>query len=174
MKALFQYSRKKLIISTVLFLMTALFLIPIMTNSIKSVVQTGTTPDTSIGYNFKELAEMRDIYGREGARTYLYTRMTYDFIWPLMYLFFLVNVFSFFLYGLPLYDIKFLKGLPFLVFLLDLVENTFCSLYFFYGNRVIGLIATYSSRIKWYTLFFLLILFVLLAVYKIFRHMKRS
>ncbi len=166
MKSLYKYSRIKLIVSIVMVALAMLLLFPSMLKSLQSVTKTGITPDRSFGYTVGDLEEMREIYGEEGAKRYFLTRVTYDLIWPFIYLFFIINMVAFLLDGLEGKGVKMMKVLPFIAVAFDLFENMFCSIYFFHGNVVIGIVAAVSSRIKWYMLCLIVILFFVLGIKK--------
>ncbi len=166
MKSLYQYSRKKLIISIIMLLLSMLLLVPAMQNSLQSVIKVYITPDTNFAYTIDDLEEIREIYGLEGAKRYFITRFTYDLIWPAVYLYFIINFFAFLFDRLEGNFIKFIKILPFISVLFDLFENILCSLYFFKGQRFIGTLAVISSSIKWYLLYFIVILFVVFSIKK--------
>ncbi len=173
MKGLYQYNKTKLIISIIIFFLAILFLAPLISNSTREVTGTDLTPDTSFGYGLKELKGMKDIYALEGAKRYFLTRFTYDLLWSAIYLFFIINAIAFLVKDVDCRSIKSIKTLPFIVVLFDIFENSFCSLYFFNGKDSIGVIASYSSKIKWYLLILILVLCILLGVYKTYRYAKR-
>ncbi len=140
MRKLFEYNKKKLIASIILLALSMIFLLPLMTDSLSSVTKTDISPDTSFGLNLKELEMMREIYGIKGAKKYAITRFTYDLLWPIIYLFFLINMNAFLLNNESGRYIKVLKTLPIIAVFFDLFENAFCSIYFYNGQKTIGLL----------------------------------
>ncbi len=169
---LFKYDKKRLIISIVLFVLAILILFPLMLNLLKSVTHSGETPDRIFGYGVKELEDIRKSYGSEGAKMYFITRFTLDIIWPGIYVFFMVNVLVFLLDGLKGKWVLAVKILPFIAVIFDLFENTFCSIYFFSGQKTVGLIASFSSLIKWHFLMLILLLFIILGLLKFYRYIR--
>ncbi len=172
LSTLFKYNRKRLIISIVLFVLAILILFPVMLNLIKSVADSGETPDRIFGYGIKELEDIRKSYGSEGAKMYFMTRFTLDIIWPCIYVFFMVNVLVFLLDGLKGKWVLAIKMLPFIAVIFDLFENIFCSIYFFSGQKTVGLIASFSSLIKWHLLMLIFLLFILLGLFKFYRYIR--
>ncbi len=172
-KSLFQYNRKKLIVAIIIFVLVIVFFYPLMGDAVKSITETGSTPDTDLGYSLEDLKQLREIYGPEGAEKYFFTRITYDFLWPIAYGFFLINIGAFLLDGVKRKWVPLIKVLPFMAFFFDLFENIFCSAYFFYGQNEIGRIAVFSSGIKWLSIFLALASFAFLIGYKLYRKQKK-
>jgi hypothetical protein len=52
------------------------------------------SPDLSIYYSAGELYDMAEGFGQSGRDAYVYTRFTFDLVWPLVYTFFLVTTIS--------------------------------------------------------------------------------
>ncbi len=172
MRSLYKYNKTKLIISIVLFILAIIFLAPIMLNTLKSVTETAITPDRSFGYGIEKLAEIRQIYGPEGANKYFFTRFSYDLIWMAIYTFFFINLLAFLLDGLKAKWLLVIKALPFISVIFDLFENSLCSIYFFNGQTAVGKMAALASRIKWYSLLLIFILVILLSIYKIYQKIR--
>ncbi len=173
MKALYSYNKTKLIVSIAMLLLAIIVLLPLMLSALRTATHVNITPDRSFGYDLEALEQIKQLYGYEGAKVYFFTRVTYDLLWPAIYLFFLINSYAFLLDGLKERRLIAFKALPFITVFFDLLENTFCSIYFFKGHRLIGLIAVFSSRIKWCLFFIVFISFGLLSVYKIYRKIRR-
>ncbi len=172
MKTLYSYSKIKLLTSILCVALAIVVLLPLMLSAFREAANTTVTPDRSFGYGLEALKQIKGQYGHEGTKVYLFTRVTYDLIWPVVYLFFLINVYAFLLDGLAGKWLVGLKILPFIAVLFDFLENTFCSIYFFNGYISIGLFAVASSRIKWYLFFIMFISFGILSVYKIYRKIR--
>ncbi len=172
MRSLLEYNKKRLLVSVVLLFLAIALLLPLMSHSLNEVVEKDITPDRSFGYDLDDLEGMKELYRQDGARIYFITRITYDLIWPAVYLFFLLNILAFLLNGLKGKGLKALLLLPLVAVCFDLFENGFCSLYFFDGSPLIGLLAVISSRMKWYVLIFTVITGMLLGIYKIYRRKK--
>ncbi len=169
---IYKYHKTKLIISFALFVLAIIFLFPLILSTLKTISATGVTPDRSIGYGLEQLEEIRQIYGMAGAKIYLFTRFSYDLIWMTIYTFFFINLLAFLLEGLQAKWLIAIKVLPFIAMISDILENTFCSIYFFYAPTAIGFMAVIVSRIKWFSLLLLFITIVLLSIYKIYQKMK--
>ncbi len=168
MKSLYKFSAIKILISVILVIVALIFLAPIIRDSFLSSIGVYITPDRTFGIDLKGLENMRDIYGVVGAKVYFKTRFIYDLIWMFIYIFFMINVYAFLLRGLEFKLKSFFMALPFMVFLFDLLENSFCSLYFFNGNSVLGYIGLISSNIKWYLLIFVLTTYLMIFMYRLY------
>ncbi len=173
MKVLFSYHKTKFIIAVVVFVLAIFLLLPAMQRSLMAVTKANMSPDTTIGYTIEALKEMRTIYGPAGANRYFTTRFTYDIIWSAIYVFFIINVYTFLLREIKCKWLLGLQVLPFIAVGFDLLENLFCSIYFFQGYHVIGLIAAAASLLKWCILLLIFISFGLLIAHKIYRKFSR-
>ncbi|MBS1248569.1 MAG: hypothetical protein MAG431_00121 [Chloroflexi bacterium] len=63
----------------------------------KAEAQTGqsTSPDTSFTYSVDDLYHMAEAYGEQGRKAYVRARFTFDLIFPVVYVLFLVTAISF-------------------------------------------------------------------------------
>ncbi len=169
MKRIFTYSRKRFVLSIALIFLAVFFLYPAM-NSFLSQNNVLITPDRTFNYTVEDIDMMRQSYGLEGARVYAISRATYDLIWPIIYVFFLVNVFSYLIRGVNSQPLNWMKLLPFGAFVFDLIENVVCSVYFYTGQVYLSNIAVISSIIKWVLLLLLMVIFLLLGIYKVYKY----
>jgi len=58
-----------------------------MAGGLAELTGTDVSPDTSVFYSAGELYGMAESYGEEGRAYYIYSRFTFDLIWPAAYLF---------------------------------------------------------------------------------------
>jgi len=83
------------------------------------------SPDTSLFYTSKELYHFAEAYGVEGRTAYIRARFTFDVIWPIIYLVFLVTAISWLIRKANLHNTKwrFLNLVPLIGAAFDFLEN---------------------------------------------------
>lgn len=77
----------------IFFLFTGLIL-PNQARKLESVTHGAGSPDTSFLYLKADLYRMADAYGEVGRATYVRVRFTFDLIFPIVYVFFLITSIS--------------------------------------------------------------------------------
>ena len=136
------------------------------------------TPDLSFYYSPYELYHMADAYGEEGRAAYIRVRFTFDLIWPLIYTFTLVTVISW------LTSRAFPPGskwhnanlFPFIVLILDYLENFSTSLVMFrYPEEtdMIASLAPFLTLFKWVSLVISLLIILIAVLQFIIKWLKR-
>ena len=81
------------LLGLVVFVLFMIFILPQQSQKAEAY-SGGTSPDTSYFYSAQDLYRMADDYGPEGRAAYIHARFTFDLIFPLAYLFFLVTSIS--------------------------------------------------------------------------------
>jgi len=117
------------VLSTAIFLLFMVFVLP--RESEKAFLATGSSlsPDTMGWYDGDMLYQLAEDYGPEGRAYYIQARFTFDLIWPLVYLSFLLFTIGWSLRPLSLPPrIKQLNLTPLYAFLFDLMENASVSI----------------------------------------------
>ena len=112
------------------------------------------SPDTSFFYGPEDLIQAAKEYGEEGRRAYIQARWTFDLIFPLVYISFLVAGISWFYKILenPIDWIGFTNLLPLAAGLFDYLENIGASLVMaLYPTLFSGLalVTSIFSGVKW-------------------------
>ncbi|PKK95199.1 MAG: hypothetical protein CVV60_02520 [Tenericutes bacterium HGW-Tenericutes-5] len=158
----FLFSKKGLIISSVLFVLFIAFVLPYFSVLTANKTNSYFSPDTGFFYSLDEFYNNMEIYGIEGRDFYILMRWTFDVIWPLVY-------FSFFISSLGNLTKKQTKKnltmfltLPFIGVGFDLLENILATVNVsIYPERTVFLLKLLqvSSLLKW--------LFIILAVVSI-------
>ena len=143
-----------LIISGVVFALFMALVLPAMAGGLSEITGVTRSPDTSFIYKAEELYAMAEAYGEDGRAYYIYTRFTFDIIWPLAYLLFLATSLSY-LYK-PLVCQKkawaLVNLLPFAGALFDFLENSAASLVMYRYpllTPVIAQLAPGFTFLKW-------------------------
>jgi hypothetical protein len=77
-----------------IFLLFSALVLPQQANVAEQRTGSTDSPDTSLFYSPRDLYEMAEAYGEQGRRAYIRARFTFDLIWPLVYLLFLVTAIS--------------------------------------------------------------------------------
>lgn len=109
----------------IIFILFTILVLPKQTTEAnKSNADLGT-PDLSIFYTPDELYRMAEAYGEAGRQAFIQVRLTFDVVWPLIYLLFLSTSISWLLLNSLPPDSRFLRVnlLPLLATLLDYLEN---------------------------------------------------
>ncbi len=159
-----------LLVAVVVFVFFLLVVLPGMAGTLSEITGTDISPDTSIIYSAEELYGMAKSYGEEGRAYYIYSRYTFDLIWPAAYLFFLVASISyFFRYLHPDNAWRLVNLLPFAGALLDILENSAASLVMYrypLPTAVIAQLAPVFTFVKW--IFIVLSFMALMAGFLLF------
>lgn len=112
------------------FLLFMVLILPSQAAQAEEDMGSSSSPDTSFFYTPEELYQMAETYGSEGRQAYIRARFTFDLVFPVVYLAFLVTAISW------VYDKAFAPGslgrfanlLPALGALFDYLENVSTSL----------------------------------------------
>ena len=109
----------------VIFFIFSATVLPAQSAKIDTNSSQAGTPDLSVFYTPTDLYQMAEAYGEDGRQAFIYARLTFDVVWPLVYLFFLTTSISWLLKtSLPSDKaLLSLNTLPLLAFLLDFLEN---------------------------------------------------
>jgi hypothetical protein len=134
-----------LLISIIAFGMFMLIVLPGVSETTKEITGTSSSPDTSFFYTSQDLSDIAESYGEAGRAYYIRSRFTFDIIWPIVYLFFLVSILTFLFKNT-------LNLIPFLGALFDLLENLGASFVMYRYPLDAGLITSLTpifTLMKW-------------------------
>lgn len=151
----------------VVFILFMVFVLPSQARKADALSGGMGSPDTSYFYSSADLARMAEAYGAEGRSAYVYARFTFDLIFPVVYLAFLVTSISWLLNkALPEPENKrrLLNLFPVLGAVFDYGENIAASVFMLaYPSPapLAGWLAPVFTLIKW---FFVNGSFVVLAI----------
>ncbi len=140
-----QYKTIYLVISFIIFALFMIAVLPNVSETTKEITGTNISPDTSFFYTSQKLYEIAESYGEVGRAYYIRSRFTFDIIWPIVYLFFLVTMITFLFKGS-------LHLIPFIGVLFDYLENLGASYVMFRYPLDTGFIATITpmfTLLKW-------------------------
>ncbi len=158
------------IATVVIFAFFIIVVLPQMAGQLAAVTGLDVSPDTSFIYRASDLYTMADTYGPDGRAYYIYTRFTFDLIWPAAYLFFLVATITYLFRFLPEKSSwRQVNLLPFAGALFDLFENSAASLVMFRypaETAVVAHLAPIFTFLKW---LFIVLSFVALTTGLILR-----
>ncbi len=159
-----------LVAAVMIFIFFLVVVLPGMAGSLAELTGTELSPDTSVFYSAEELYGMAESYGEEGRAFYIYSRFTFDLIWPAAYLFFLAASVSYlFRYLQPDNPWRLVNLLPFAGALFDILENSAASLVMYrypLPTAVIAQLAPVFTFFKWY--FIVLSFMALMAGFLLF------
>jgi hypothetical protein len=124
--------------------------------SLKAAAYSGEigSPDTSLYYSAERLFEMAEAYGAEGRAEYIRARFTFDLVFPLVYLAFLVTGISWLLKILNFHDKKWawLNLFPLVAAIFDFLENISAAIVmarYPQTVRIIDHLAGVFTTLKW-------------------------
>ena len=134
-----------------------LFMVTVLPGQAASAEQNAggsISPDTSFFYAPGDLLQAAEEYGAEGRLAYIQARWTFDLVFPLVYMFFLVSGISWFHQNLenPTEWLVYTNLLPLAAGLFDYLENSGASLVMgLYPAQVTGLalLTAIFSGVKW-------------------------
>ncbi len=154
-----------------IFIFFVLCILPLLSYLTKVVVGTTLSPDTMFFYSPADLVELASIYGTGGGIFYMFTRLTFDLIWPVVYLSFILTQIK----TLKSSSIvsKSLRYLLIAAVLFDISENLFCSIVLLstpLSPNIFVYIAVIASGLKWITLGIVIIGLILFKLKGIFKN----
>ncbi|MGB2955434.1 MAG: hypothetical protein WBB64_05620 [Anaerolineales bacterium] len=136
-------------------------------------------PDTSLLYTPAEIYQMAEIFGPDGRQAYIYARWTFDLVFPLVYVGFLITGISWFLKQLsPTKKVwQFANLFPITAGLFDYLENSAASLVMYlYPAQWTGiaLLAAIFSGLKWGLILLSFLGYFCFGAAAFFRWLKRK
>jgi len=142
-----------LLVAILVFFFFMALVLPSMAGQLGAITGVDVSPDTSFIYSSADLYEMAEAYGEEGRAYYIYSRFTFDVVWPLAYMFFLVVTTSY-LYRdhSTISSWKLVNLLPLAGGLFDFLENSAASLVMYrypLETPVAANLAPVFTFIKW-------------------------
>ena len=82
------------LICLVIFLLFTAFVLPSQAGGADVYSGEIGSPDTSFYYSADDLYQFAEAYGPQGRRAYIQARVTFDVVWPIVYMVFLVTAIS--------------------------------------------------------------------------------
>lgn len=150
------YEKSRLSVFLVALLIFLLFLgiiLPREATRLESIAGITDSPDTSLFYTPSYLYDLAQEYGEEGRAYYIRSRFTFDLIWPLAYLFFLVTSLSFTFHSVHAKSFwRILNILPFGGLIFDYLENIMVSLVMYrypLSSSLPAFFAPLFTLVKW-------------------------
>ncbi len=152
------------------FLLFTILVLPGQASQAESYTGKAGSPDTSLFYSADQLYKFAERYGPQGREAYIRARLTFDFIWPLVYAAFLTTSISWLTQqaGQKSSLLRYANLVPFLGLGFDFLENISTSIVmmrFPSKTPILVSLAGYFTAIKWIfvagsflALFFLVIL----------------
>lgn len=173
----FFYSKRVLIVSTIVFLLFLVVVLPVMSGQMMKIVGDAASPDTSFIYSSSDLYEMARDYGVEGRKVYLVQRATFDVVWPFVY-----GIFMFSSIGYAIKNNDTLKRFKYLLYVpviavgLDFLENLFASIVFYrypLETDIIAKLTPIATLTKWGFVGIGMILAIVFLLYIGIKFLKR-
>ena len=153
-----------LAVAAVVFILFMALVLPGMAGQLGEITGVSVSPDTSFYYSAEDLYQMAETYGEEGRAYYIYSRFTFDIVWPAVYLAFLVTSITFIFRNLPPANpYRLANLLPFLGAIFDLLENSAASLVMYRYPLPTPLIASLAPLFTAFKWVFIFLSFIALA-----------
>lgn len=165
------------IISVALFLLFLFFVLPWMSAYTTRVIEVAEAPDTMLFYSAESFYEVVDAYGEEGRKTYVRLRWSFDLLWPLVYLSFLLSLMIQLTRGYRLHWVGQLFWLPIVAAGFDYLENTLASLLMVvYPMRLerLATMASVTSSLKWLVISIAFVMVLLLLLRRLWQVITQS
>lgn len=144
---------KVLITATVLFILFIFLALPQVAEHSRTILGSDRSPDMSFIYSVEDIYSMAEAYGTEGRMYYIKLRYTFDLVWPMVYLLFLVAYLTIAFRPLDIsMSWKMLNLLPFGAVVFDFMENIAVSIVMYrYPLRSPGIaeLASIFTFLKW-------------------------
>ncbi len=143
-----------MVLALLIMVLFMIFVLPGQAATAEENAGGSISPDTSFFYGPGDLLQAAKEYGAEGRQAYIQARWTFDLVFPLVYISFLVSGISWFYIhlGKPSERLGYTNLLPLIAGLFDYLENIGASLVMaIYPAQVSGLALTTSilSGVKW-------------------------
>jgi len=143
------------LVALVIFLLFVSLILPGQAAQAKTYGKEAGSPDMSFYYSADDLYGMAESYGEAGRLAYVHARITFDVVFPLVYLFFLGTSLSWTLARLLPEGNRgrMLNLLPLFGWLFDLLENLSTSIVMLNFPERVSLIASLASvftMLKWF------------------------
>ncbi len=150
-------NRPVLLTALIVFLFFMVVVLPAMADNLADITGVEESPDTSLIYSAEDLYSMAEAYGEEGRSYYIYSRYTFDFLWPAAYLFFLTATLTYLFrsYG-SASPWRLVNLLPFGGAFFDILENSAASLVMYrypLSTTVVAQLAPVFTFTKWLFIF---------------------
>jgi len=143
------------IFSVIIFSLFIVVVLPKVSVYTERVVGGLGSADTSLFYDGHDLYEFAESYGSEGRSNYIFIRWTFDVLWPLVYMSFLMSLIVQLSKPLTKKWFNRLYVLPLLAVGFDLSENLLTTIVMInFPNKLywIGNLASLTSLMKWISL----------------------
>lgn len=142
-----------LLIAVAVFVLFMVIVLPNMAGRLTALTGVNVSPDTSFVYTARDLNAMAEAYGSAGRAYYIYSRFTFDLVWPTVYLLFLASLVTrLFRFLEPNDPRRLVNLLPFIAVFFDLLENSAASLVMFrypLASPIAASLAPVFTFLKW-------------------------
>lgn len=165
----FLFSKKGIIITSVLFILFIVVVLPYFSSLTANKTNSNFSPDTGFFYSLEEFYNNMEIYGIEGRNFYILMRWTFDVVWPMVYLSFFASSLGHLTRKLDKKKQIFFLTFPIVGVSFDVIENVLATInVIIYPTRIefILKLLQFSSLIKW----FFIIITVIYIIYFFFSY----
>lgn len=170
-------SWKIAVLTTIIFALFIAMILPRVASYTEANVGGLGSPDTELLLSGEQLYNIAESYGEEGRSTYILLRWTFDVVWPIVYMMFLLSFIIVLGKGIRLKVTKYLYLLPIVAAGFDYLENTMVTiimLRFPIKMYLFGTLTSYASLMKWITLNGAFLAVVVIGVIKLWLWVRKK
>lgn len=148
----FLFSKKGIILTSIIFVLFVIFVLPYFARLTAEKTNSNFSPDTGFFYSLEEFYNNMEIYGIEGRNFYILMRWTFDIVWPIVYFCFYLSTLGYLAKKLEKKQQILFFALPVFGVGFDFLENLLATINVsLYPNRAEFLLRLLqvSSLFKW-------------------------
>ena len=165
---------KIMVIAFIVFVVFTAAVMPVISNFTAMVTSDAQSPDLSLIYKADDLYQMAEDYGAYGRKMYIVLRFTFDLVWPLVYLFFMLALTTTLLSNIQIDSkLRLLNVFPIIGAVFDYLENIGAAVVmgrYPMRSDIIAQLTPIATLLKWIFIGAAFVLIIVLAVYRIVRY----
>jgi len=162
----FIYSKKGLIITSIVFTVFIVLVLPYVSSLTEEMTHSTFSPDTGFFYSIEDFNQAMIQYGQTGRNFYILMRWTFDVIWPMVYFTFFTTI-LFHLSSKHIKNQNYIILVPIAAVIMDLLENLLASINVgIFPNQAVFLLRMLQvfSMLKWISIGLILIAIIYLLI----------
>lgn len=168
---------KQVLFFTVFFVLFVSLVLPWVNTLSEELIGVSDSIDTGFKTDIKELYHIRELYGVAGRLNYIYLRVTFDLIWPIIYFLFLASTTALLTKNITESNAhRYLNYLPIIAILLDYFENVLAIIFMaiYPGNfDILVFILIVVSLNKWVWIGFAFLQIIYLSLVRSVQYVRK-
>jgi hypothetical protein len=170
-------SKKGLLLSSIIFIMFLILVLPYFAKLSEVQTNSSFSPDTGFFYSSNDFYQAMEDYQESGRDFYILMRWTFDVVWPFVYYVFFVSIIANLVATSNRKKERLFLLLPLFAVAMDFVENTFASINVgIYPLQSIFLLRVLqvASLLKWLLIIIVLFLILYLCIMRVIKSKKNG